>query len=255
MSESTGEKIHPPTPRRRQQARAEGRVARSHDLVAAALLLAGLALLWYTGGELVRYFGELACRQWGGTPRLTADADLVVGWWQQIVPRVGRVLLPALGLLLLVAAVGHGVQTGFLLLPQKLAPDFGRLSPARGLARIGSTANGMRLMFALLKLTVIVGVVAWCVARDGARLVALGGMEARPLAAFLVGFILATGLKVAGALVVLGLADYAYQRWRHERDLWMTTAELREELRNLRVDPVIASRRRHLPPQCQQGTP
>ena len=245
MFEEAGERIHPPTPRRRQQARAEGHVARSHDLVVAALLLAGLALLWYTGGGLARGCGELARQQWSGRPQLAADGGLAADLWRQTVPGVSRLLLPLLGVLLAVAVIGCVAQTGVLLLPGKLAPDLGRLNPLQGLARVGSAANGMRLVFGLLKLVAILAVAGWCLRAEHRRLFALDRLEPGPLAAFLAEFVLGTGVKMAAALVAVGILDYLYQLRRYERELQMTTAELREELRGLRVDPVVTSRRRH----------
>jgi flagellar biosynthesis protein FlhB len=58
--------------------------------------------------------------------------------------------------------------------------------------------------------------------------------------------ILGTALKIALALVTLGVFDYAYQRWKHERNLRMTPQEVREEMKNLQGDPQVTSRRRQL---------
>jgi flagellar biosynthesis protein FlhB len=44
-------------------------------------------------------------------------------------------------------------------------------------------------------------------------------------------------------LALAGL-DYALARWKHERDLRMTTQELREEMKNLQGDPALAARRK-----------
>ena len=47
------EKTEPPTPRRRQEARQQGNVARSTDLSAAITLLSGMVLLYLIGLRLV----------------------------------------------------------------------------------------------------------------------------------------------------------------------------------------------------------
>jgi flagellar biosynthesis protein FlhB len=41
-----------------------------------------------------------------------------------------------------------------------------------------------------------------------------------------------TGVYAGGLLVVIGLADYGWSWWRLERSLWMTTEEMREEMRS-----------------------
>ena len=53
MAEDTGDKTEAPTPRRRQEAREQGQVARSPDLTAAVLLLTFLLLMNSFGPSLI----------------------------------------------------------------------------------------------------------------------------------------------------------------------------------------------------------
>ena len=62
-----------------------------------------------------------------------------------------------------------------------------------------------------------------------------------------------TGLKLGAALLVLAVLDYAYQRWRHERDLRMTPQELREEMRNLEGNPQVIARRKQVQREAFSG--
>ncbi len=56
-------------------------------------------------------------------------------------------------------------------------------------------------------------------------------------------------LRMALVLLVLGLIDYAYQRWRLEQSLRMTRQEVRDELKRMEGDPLIKQRRRQLQQQ------
>ena len=138
MPDYAGEKTLEPTPHRRQQARREGHVAKSHDLGSAGLLLAGLAVLVMLGGGLVGFLVEYCRSQLGGEPWLTADADFAVSQWNATLWALGRYLLPILGLLCLAGVAVNVLQIGFLFLPQRLAFDFARLDPLQGLRRIFS---------------------------------------------------------------------------------------------------------------------
>ena len=53
-----------------------------------------------------------------------------------------------------------------------------------------------------------------------------------------------TSLKIAIALLVLSVLDYGFQRWKFERDLRMTTQQVREEMKELQGDPQMIARRR-----------
>ncbi|HLL88653.1 MAG TPA: EscU/YscU/HrcU family type III secretion system export apparatus switch protein, partial [Tepidisphaeraceae bacterium] len=54
MADDAGEKTEAPTPRRRQEARDQGNIARSPDLAAAVATVGGMLLLKYHGDGIVR---------------------------------------------------------------------------------------------------------------------------------------------------------------------------------------------------------
>lgn len=243
---SYGEKIHPPTLRRRQRARAEGRVARSHDLATALVLLGGLCALSWKGRDVVDYLGQLTRSQLGGRVCLTVDAEVAIAWWDSTIYDAGRMLWPILSVFVVVAMVGHLGQGGWLFLPHKLAADLQRTNPFRGLDRIFSASSSIRWLWGLSKAAAVVAVAGWSLWAERQRWLQLGVLEIGPLAAFVCEFLFATGLKAAFALLALGALDYGYQRWRLERDLRMTTQELREELKGLHGVPLVIQRRRQL---------
>ncbi|HRX86050.1 MAG TPA: EscU/YscU/HrcU family type III secretion system export apparatus switch protein, partial [Phycisphaerae bacterium] len=58
--------------------------------------------------------------------------------------------------------------------------------------------------------------------------------------------LLKLGIRLAIVLILLALADYAYQRYRHEKDLRMSKEEVREELKHMDGDPTMKRRRREV---------
>ncbi len=262
MAEQFDEKTLAPTPRRRQRARAEGQVARSTDFASAGLLLGGLVALVFTGGALFDYLagfltGALGGRSWihlirSGTP---ADAQAVTGQWNPLVAELGKVLLPPLVLVALLAMALHVVQTGFLFLPRKVVPDLARVNPLAGLGRVFSGASAVRLSLSMFKLTVIAAVAFASVYERRAELVSIGAFDLPQVVAFAWDLCLWTSLKIGSALLILAVVDYGYERWKHERDLRMTPQEMRDEMRSLQGDPQIAARRRYDRRQRATGQP
>ena len=242
--EQFGEKQHEATPFRRQQAREQGQVARSQDLASAALLLGALALLYYFGGGLVKFHVQLAQRFLAEDRLIELNQEFLVGQWQSLMGQMALLLLPIFGLLVLLAVVAHLVQVGFLFLPQKVGFDPSRVNPLKGLQRIFSLTNGMRLLLGIFKIGVVGAVAGWSVWNERETIFALSTLTSLEVGQFLVDTILLTCTKAGVALFVLALLDYAYQRWKHEQDLRMTTQEMREELKTLQGDPQIAARRR-----------
>jgi flagellar biosynthetic protein FlhB len=245
------EKTFEPTPRRRLRARAEGHVARSSDFTSAGLLLGGLVVLVFTGGALVEFLTGLLTDALGGNSWMylvrsgePLQTPAVADQWNPVMHGLAKVLVPPLALVTLLAIALNVVQTGFLFLPAKLMPDAGRLNPAAGVQRLFSAPSGMRLVFGLLKLSVIGAVAFASVYQRRAELAAIGELELSGLTAFVWDLCLWTSLKIGSALLILAIVDYGYQRFRHERELRMTPQELREELRNLQGDPQLAAGRR-----------
>jgi len=244
MPEQQGDKSHQATPHRRQQAREQGQVAKSQDLGSAVLLLVGMLVLLMSGRALVEFLFEYAARQLGGRAWLAIDPDALMAEWGATFVPLAKCLLPILGWMMLTAIAVNLVQVGFLFLPEKLSPDFSRLSVIKGFGRLFSLASAARLGFGLFKVLVIAAVAFTSLYGERETILGLTALPIPTIAIYLTEILLWTALKVGLALLLLALLDYAFQRWKHEEDLKMTPQEVREEMKNLEGDPHVAARRR-----------
>ncbi len=246
MPEQFGDKTQDATPHRRQKAREEGQVARSQDLASAALLVCATLLLKYFGRDLTRYLSQLTERQLGGDAWLTVDVPFVTHQWSQILAGLAMALLPILGLLLLAAVLVHLLQVGPMFLPSKLQPDITRISLLKGVKRLASLSNFVKLGFGLFKIAIVIAIAVWCVLGRLDVIVTMGTREISEVAAILFEVLLDTSLKIGIALLILAILDFGFQKWKFEQDLKMTTQEVREEMKSLQGDPHMAARRRQI---------
>lgn len=244
MAEQFGDKQHDATPHRRQQAREQGQVARSQDLASALLLLAAIVALLYFGTGLAEFLVDLAVRQLGGEAVLVVDRTEFVNQWARMIYGLGKVTLPILGTMFAVAVLANLGQVGFLFVPGKLGFDVSRISPWKGAQRLVSISNFVRLGFGVFKIAIVAAVAGWSLWGQRADILGLTEMTPLSIASFLFEIIIWTCLRIGAALLALAILDYAFQRWKHEQDLKMTTQELREEMKSLQGDPQIAARRR-----------
>src|SRR5580704_12405891 len=102
MAENDGDKTEAPTPRRRQEAREQGQVARSADLTAALLLLATLLLLNASGTGLVRVLKGLTAKMLGGPSMADFDINHALLSFAQGIKEVGVAMTPLLGGIIIV---------------------------------------------------------------------------------------------------------------------------------------------------------
>jgi flagellar biosynthetic protein FlhB len=246
MAETDGDKTQDATPHRRQQAREEGQVAKSQDFASAAMLLAGLAGLLWLGGPLVEMVGRYAMEQLGGEAWLTPDSQFIVAHMQRLAYLLASAALPLFGLLMFTGIAANVVQVGFLFLPEKLAPDLMRLDPFQGFARIFSLASLVRLVMGILKMLLVAGVAYACLYGQREKVLGLASMTTLEIANFLTQILIWTSLKIAAALLLLAVLDYGFQWWKQERDLRMSTQEVREELKNLEANPQMVARRKQV---------
>ncbi len=244
MPEQNGEKSQDPTPHRRQKAREEGQVARSHDLVSALVLLGGTLALMMTGRTAAESLARLTRYHLGAEAWVRMDVADAVALSYQVLWDVTLAVAPMLIAVLVVATVANLLQTGFLFLPQKLSPDISRIDPLKGFTRIFSLANAFRLGLGLIKLAVVATVAFLYLNARRDEILGLAELEMLPLAWFLGDLLLGVTLRLGVALLVLAILDFGFQYWKQEQDLKMTPQEVREELRNLEGDPQIAARRR-----------
>ena len=246
MAHEAGDRTEAPTPRRRQEARQRGQVARSTDLSAAIVLFGAMLGMRWFGPTMLQSLYELMKRHLSiETPAAAAHLE-----WTPVLTAVGMSFLAAAGPLLLavmvLGAISNLVQVGFLASGEALTPDLNKMNPITGFARMLSARTLMQLVMNLLKLG-LVGEVAYAACRNrmGQIFLALdvGGWQQLILLSTVC---YEVGLEIAVVLLVIGLFDYGWQRWKHEKELKMTKEEVKEEMRRMEGDPIIKQRRRKM---------
>lgn len=246
MAETFGDKSHPATPYRRQKAREEGHVAKSQDLASAIVLLGSIAALFWLGSGAANALEELFRRQFGEFSLAHSDTESFVSKSLDTFLFLGNVLLPFFGVLLVIAIASHVIQTGWILIPQRVMPDANRIHPIKGLQRIFSMSNTIQFVLGLAKIAVVGSIAFFSVRMRFEQFLQLGALPLPEQCAAVVELLLSTAFHVAAALTAVAILDYAYQRWRYEQDLRMTTQELREEHRQLQANPHLLNKRKQM---------
>lgn len=135
-------------------------------------------------------------------------------------------------------------QVGLKPAPGALKPQPARINPIKGAKNV----FGSRMVFeggkSLLKVAIVGTIVALAVVPRLTELAATVGTDPGALAAELAGIVLAIARQAAIAYLVIGAIDYAYQRWRHEKQLRMTKQEVKDELRSQQLPAEVKSMQR-----------
>ncbi|QDU72171.1 flagellar biosynthesis protein FlhB [Mucisphaera calidilacus] len=244
MAESAQEKTEPATPRRRQKAREEGNVAKSMDLTASVALLLGVALLYMLGRQMfggMKGLVERALRADFASNPARAE-DLVAALADGIYVYV-ELAAPFMGAMAFVALVATLYQVGLLLTTKPLAPKLSKFNLIKGAQQMVNLRALMRFVQSMLKVVLLLGLGGLLVYLDIEKLLHLALLDVEPAFAGACELVFSLSVKLALMLLILGVIDYAYQKWQHEEELKMSKQDVKEEMRNMDGDPMVKQRR------------
>jgi flagellar biosynthetic protein FlhB len=235
-----------PTQKRLDDARKEGRIPRSRELTAAAVMVSAGALLTLGGnavggklGALMRTGLSISRDQIFDSGAVThaLGAQSLAALWA-VAPVLSITLLVALGAPL---ALGGWAFSG-----KAVTPDFSRLSPTSGLERMVSARSWMELGKALAKFAVVGGAGALVLWLNADRLLGLG---AEPVDTAIVHAIQMAGealIALTAAMVLIAAVDVPFQLWQYHKEMRMTREEIRQEHKESEGSPEIKGRIRSL---------
>ncbi len=242
MAEDYQDRTEQPTPKRRAEAREKGMIARSRDLNGALVLLTALGLLSLWGPHMGRR-SLVLFQVWLSDlkPGLISPAQVPVILYK-FGAALGSLLWPVFLSLAVASVAANYLQGGWIFAPSRLAPDFSRLNLLSGLPRLFSGNSLVQLANSLAKVTVI-GLVVYLTLKDElSLLLPLLYQDTGQFLLFLKSAALRISGKIVVALLVLGVLDFLYQRYQHEKKLKMTKQEVRDEMRQVEGDPKVKAR-------------
>jgi flagellar biosynthetic protein FlhB len=240
------ERTEEPSPHRLQQGRERGQVAVSQDVktwaVLAAAALSVAALLPMAATDLTRALIPFVAEP----DRMAISASEVVASAGDLAIQVGWPFAGTLALLVLFPLLAGFVQVGPLWAPSRIKPDFAKISPLKGVARLFSTHAVVELTKGLIKIA-SVSLAAFLFAVP-----LFSDMESWPELSAALGLrrldhiveVLLICTTVITAIVAV--ADLVYQRFAFLKQMRMTKQEVREEFRQTEGDPQIKARIRRL---------
>ncbi len=257
-----GEKTEAPTPRRMEDARKRGQVARSREVDSALVILATLAVFRFAGGGMWASLEGFAAEAWGRSSRDPLSMELTAHLGLQMTVFTLLVLAPLIGAVTVIALLGGVAQTGGPLFSrQALAPKLSRLNPIQGGKRLVASRQAYVNLAKSLAKFLILGGISFLVFRSHWSEITTAGMQAGlgPAIAVLVDVTFDLVTWCAIALVVLAVADYLFQRRDMTRELRMSRQEVQDELKQSDGDPQMraqmARTRRQLLQRIMQSVP
>lgn len=253
MASDTGQnKTHEATPRKLEEAQRKGQFVVSSELSSGLITLIGATILWLQGRNIWENIERMGRYWFHGS----ATTEWTVGA-AQIAIHVAAVDMmkiagPLACGLFLTGIVTSLIQSGFHVTFEPLLPNWEKLSPFSGWSRLFSLRSVIRGVSAILRAAAVGGIAYWIVERRLGLIIHSYRTSLRDLAAEAWYLCMQLAVAVGGCLVLLGLLDLIFQKWKHLQDLRMTLEEVRDEQKQDNGDPHLNARIRKIQREMSQ---
>ena len=240
--ESDLERTEPASARRLDEARKKGNIPRSRELNTFAILIVAGATLLMMGSQLSSGIIEMMRN---GLMFDRSALDTPDFMWNSLIQttlEMVQLFLPFLLVLLVAALAAPILLGGWMLSIEALQPDFGRLNPLKGIARMFSVTSLSELTKAVAKSLIVGGVgyaVIWRYKEEAFSLAAESVQGGIAHLASLLGWLF---LLITAAMIFIVVLDVPFQLWDYYRKLRMTKEEVRQEMKESEGDPQIKGR-------------
>lgn len=247
------DKTEEPTARKLSKAREEGQVARSTELLAAAVTIAALGMLFLTGGPLMGKLAEAFASGFHFDRKLVHSPNLLPAMFGHELLEAFVLIAPLLALTVVVAIAASGATGGFLFSTKAIQPKTDKLNPLNGIKRMFGTRAMVELGKALLKFALVAGVVAFVLYDNVTTLNGIGRMAFEP-AMVVAGRLLAkSALIMACSLIVIAMIDVPFQRWQFMKQMRMSKQEIKDEMKDMEGRPEVKAQIRRRQREMANG--
>ncbi len=244
--DDSGEKTHDPTPKKLEDARKKGDIAKSNDLTVAMVYLGFLIAIMATGGTAI---GLAASKLtiFLSSPDLLLDKILGPGGLRltgSIVLSIIAPLAPLFALPFAAAILSLIGQQAIIVAPSKLAVKLNRISPIAGAKNKFGTSGLVEFAKTFIKMFAVGLVVFFYLRGKFDEIIGLTRSSPVAMAGMMMEVLVDLLISICVLAVLVGVADLLWQKFNHQKKLRMSFQDLKDEGKAAEGDPHTKAQRR-----------
>jgi flagellar biosynthetic protein FlhB len=230
------------TPKRRNEAREKGQIARSQNIPFAATFLAIVALLGMFGPTILSDLAGFMQYLLSHANRQDFTVEGIHFWLLQTGVRIGKIVLifMATGVLLSVAA--NAAQGGLVISTYKLKFRFENMNPLSGLQRLFPKTSGIEFLKSLISIGIVTYLSYHLYLGIRSELPRLMLKTPNQIAQNISHVIYQLSIQSGCYLLLISIADYFWNRRQFEQSIRMAREEVKDEMKNAEGSPEIKGR-------------
>jgi flagellar biosynthesis protein FlhB len=240
------EKTEQATPKKQEEARQKGQVAKSREVASVAILSTCLIYFYFSAESMLEKMTAMMRHIFKISASTVLSIDNIQSLTLEMAFRLFLILFPLLLVVTVAGLAANMLQVGVMFSSEAITPKWSKIDPIKGFQRLFSLQSVVELIKNILKM-VIVGFIAYLtVAREIHNIFPLMDQDVWGILTYIGRISFKIVISTCWALIVLAILDYLYQRWEHAKSLKMTKQEVKEEYKHTEGDPLIKSRIRRL---------
>lgn len=227
------------TPKRQQDAREKGQIARSRELNNVVMLIGAAAAFMLMGSSMMVGFEEIMDFSFQPSRDQIFDETQMTKRLLTIIEAALLMLAPFFALTILIALVSSTLLGGWSFSTKALGFKWEKMDPIKGLKRILGPQGLMELLKAFAKFTVVLSaaiLLLWVYTNE---FLGLGGQALKPALAHAGELVLWCFMLASSSLIVIALVDVPFQIWNHNKQLKMTFQEIKDEFKDTEGKPEV----------------
>ncbi|MBW7876299.1 MAG: flagellar biosynthesis protein FlhB [Candidatus Cloacimonetes bacterium] len=242
-SESGAEKTEEPTSKRENDAREKGNIAKSQDLSTAFILLVTTLVLYLMLEYLYKITSDMfklsllkfSIEEMTHQDMWTLFVDLLLHYTWFMLPLFGTVILSTI-------VVFQWQIGGFHFSLQPMQPDINRFNPITGMKKIFGKEAVAELIKSLCKLVILAYFPYSLIVAEYPRICTMYEYTLGQSLEYISWLIVKLIIQIAIVLIIYGLADLTWLRYKRHQDLKMTKEEVKQERKQSDGDPMIKAK-------------
>jgi len=245
-----GEKTEEPTSKKLSDARKDGKVAKSKELTSAfeliTLFLVLKIFMSYIYNGLLNSFQFVYNRipDFAENNAKEISSFAMSSFLFTVIIDMFKIVAPFFIFGFVICFLANVLQFGFKVTSKPLEPKLDKFNPINGFKRIISKDSLFELFKSIVKIGVIAYVAYTSVRKNADELFVLYDIPLMQAIILCGEVIIDAGLKIALVYLIVGIADFAYQKHKFHEDMKMTKQEVKDEYKNTEGNPEIKGRQR-----------
>ena len=241
FADDTG-KTEEATSKKLSDARKEGQVAKSSELINGAMLFCFFLAIKLFSGYLANGFLKVFHKNYGYISTYTVEKPeigIMTSMFGYAMLDILLMLLPIFAFGIVVAVALNVFQVKWQVTTKPLHPKFSRLNPVSGFKKIFSPSKVVDLLKAVLKIILIFSIAYSTIMDEIEKIKILYDLGLMQAVIYISDFVVAMGLKISAVYMLVGVLDLIYQKFKFKKDMKMSKQEVKDEYKQQEGDPKV----------------